>query len=102
MCICTTTLIQMQADGARSLRLVDRAWLASDQRILPGASLQVLIWHSRLNAALSEAHGSAYTSTTGRRDAVYLAPLPELCTRRRSSGSRANPVYRLPSAQRTM
>src|SRR3954470_23702926 len=66
------------------------------------ARVQVLIWHSRRSAALSEAHGSVYTSTTGRRDAVYLAPLPELWTRRRSSGSRANPVYRLPSAQRTM
>lgn len=40
------------------------------------ARLQGLIWRSRFKAAPSESHSSEYTSSTGSRERVYVAPEP--------------------------
>jgi len=66
------------------------------------ARLQGFSSRSRFSAALSDSHSSEYTSDTGRRDRVYLAPLPELWTWTLAWGSRAYPVYNVLSAQRTI
>ena len=53
------------------------------------ARLQGFNSRSRFNAALSDSHCSTYTSDTGKRDRVYFAPFPELCTSTRAPGSRS-------------
>jgi hypothetical protein len=56
------------------------------------ARLIRLISASRRRAADQLSAASVYTSRTGRRERVYFAPLPALCTFMRRTGSTAAPV----------
>jgi len=60
-----------------------------------------LILYSSLSASLFAISGLVPTSLTGRRDLVYLAPLPELCSANRLSISLLVPQYRELSEHRT-
>jgi hypothetical protein len=55
---------------------------------------------SRLREALNVVNRSWYTNLMGRRERVYLAPFPSLCSRSRVCKSMHEPAYRDPSRQR--